>query len=66
MTVDGATDFYALIRKALDMPRGDERTALLNRTMDKYPNEMRALVKRDVSVPDARLVPRPGKGDKSN
>jgi predicted RecB family nuclease len=50
-------DFYALIRKALDLPRGDERTALLNRTMEKYPNEMRALVKRDASVPDARLVP---------
>ena len=49
--------FYALIRNALDLPRGDERTALLNRTMEKYPNEMRALVKRDASVPDACLVP---------
>jgi len=34
MMVDGATDFYALIRKALDLPRGDERTALLNRALD--------------------------------
>ena len=40
MMVDGATDFYALIRDALDMPRGDERTALLNQAMEKCPNEM--------------------------
>jgi hypothetical protein len=57
MMVDGATDFYALIRNALDMPRGDERTALLNRAMEKCPNEMLALVKQDASVPDAHLVP---------
>jgi hypothetical protein len=56
MMVDGATNFYALIRNALDMPRGDERAALLNRAMEKYPNEMLALVKQDASVPDARLV----------
>src|SRR5262249_25831124 len=58
MMVDGATDFYALIRKALDLPRGDERTAFLNQAMEKCPNEMLGLVKQDVSVLDARLVRR--------
>jgi hypothetical protein len=60
------SDFYALIRKAIDLPRGDERTALLNRVIEKCPNEMLALVKQDASVPDARLVPAPRKGDKPN
>jgi len=64
MMVDGATDFYALIRKTLDMPRGDERTALLNRAMDNYPNEMLALAKQDASVLDARLVRRQSPGRK--
>ena len=64
MMVDGATDFYALIRKALDLSRGDDRTALLNRAMEKFPNEMLALVKQDASVLDAHLVRRQSTGRK--
>ena len=64
MMVDGATDFYALIRKALDMPRGNECTALLIRAMEKCPNEMLALVKQEAGVPDARLVRRQSTGRK--
>jgi hypothetical protein len=56
MMVDRATDFYALIRKALDIPRGDERTALLSRSLEEYPNEMLALVKQNAAVRDASLV----------
>ena len=64
MMIDWCDRFLRLIRNALDMPRGDERTALLNRAMEKCPNEMLVLVKQDASVLDARLVRRQSTGQK--
>ena len=46
MILDGATDFYTLIREALELPRGDERTALLNRATERYLHEVLALLGR--------------------
>jgi hypothetical protein len=42
--LDGATDFYIAIRKALGLPKGDTRTVVLHRATERYITEVMALV----------------------